>query len=42
MIETISLILFIAAVIFVALGPKSSNKNKNENENENDSDTKNK
>lgn len=35
MIETISLILFILAVVFVAMGPKAPDKK----ENENDSDT---
>jgi hypothetical protein len=36
MIETIGFILFILAIIFVAVGPKAPDKKEKENENDSD------
>ena len=38
MIETIGFILFVLAVVFVAMGPKAPDKKEKEKEKENDSD----
>jgi hypothetical protein len=40
MIETIGFILFICAVIFVAMGPKAPDKKEKEKENDSDIDKK--